>query len=384
MFDNLLITTPTNIRYLTGFVGVEERDAYLLLLPTKTFLFVSPLYKEEATKAQLNNSFLQKHFPKIKSLDICILSSNNKITKQLQTICEKEHIKTLAFESENLTVSEYEMFNKTITTLSPTQNRIENLRMKKFPKEIESINKAAKLTDECFTFIQTKIQKDITESELTWEIESFFRKNGAQLAFSPIVAFGKNSSQPHYNPTTTGPFDSAQGEQSGILQKQDVALFDFGAKIDGYCADMTRMIFVGKPKSEWIKSYDAVLKAQTAALDLLTQHFHLSINESGAKNKCIEVNGAEIDQASRKIIDNAGLPTYPHSLGHGVGLDIHESPRLTIHQDATLTADMVITIEPATYLTGKYGIRIEDLVLITTTGIEVLSKSSKNITILTC
>lgn len=368
--DSLLITTPTNIRYLTGFIGVESRDAYLLLLPTKAFLFVSQLYEEEAKNIQLNNSFLQKHYLRIKSLDICILSSNNKITNQLQTICKKEHIKTLAFESENLTVSEYEMFKKIIPTLSPTQNHIEILRMNKFPNEITSITKAAKLTDEGFTFIQHKVHKGVTESELAWEIESFIRNKNAQLAFSPIVAFGKNSSMPHY-------------QSSGVrLQSSDIILFDFGARVDGYCADMTRTIFVGKPKPEWIRAYSAVLKAQTAALDLLTQCFHLSINESGTENKGIEINGAEIDQASRIILENTGLPTYPHSLGHGVGLDIHEAPRLTIHHDTTLSPDMVITIEPATYIPNEFGIRIEDLIHITDSGIEVLSKSTKNITIL--
>ena len=136
------------------------------------------------------------------------------------------------------------------------------------------------------------------------------------------------------------------------------------------------MIFVGKPKPEWLEAYNTVLSAQQTALDKLS---HILIYE---KNDVI--SAAEIDQASRKILEDKGLPTYPHSLGHGVGLDIHEAPRLTIHQDVILSPDMVVTIEPATYLTGKYGIRIEDLVLITNTGIEVLSKSSKNIIILAC
>ena len=361
---NLLITTPTNIRYLTGFIGVESRDAYLLLLPTKTFLFVSPLYKEEATKVQLNNSFLQKHFPKIHSLEVISLSPDNRITKQLQTICEKEGIKNLQFESDNLSVSEFTSFTSALPflNLKPTQNIIEKLRMKKFPSEIASIKKAVKLTDECFTFIQKKIHKGVTESELAWEIETYFRQAGAQLAFAPIVAFGKNSSLPHYNPETS---------QRDPLGERRVILLDFGARVDGYCADMTRMIFVGKPKPEWLEAYNTVLSAQQTALDKLS---HILIYE---KNDVI--SAAEIDQASRKILEDKGLPTYPHSLGHGVGLDIHEAPRLTIHQDVILSPDMVVTIEPATYLTGKYGIRIEDLVLITNTGIEVLSKSSKTL-----
>lgn len=376
MNNSIFITNPTNIRYLIGFVGVERRDAYLLLLSTKAFLFVSSLYTQEAKKMQLNNSFLQKHFPKIQSLDVHILSSDNRITKQLATLCKKESIQNLQYESDDLTVSEYTSFKNALPslTLIPIQNVIETLRMKKFPHEIASIKKAATITDKCFTYIQTKIKKGVTESQIAWDIETFFRKAGAQLSFSPIVAFGPNSALPHY--ATVG--------QGSTLSGNEIILLDFGARVDGYCADMTRMIFVGKPKLEWIKAYDTVLKAQTTAIDLLSHHFHLSINESGVKNKGIEVNGAEIDQICRKILEDAGLPSYPHSVGHGVGLDIHEAPRLTIHQDSVLTTDMVVTVEPATYMAGDFGIRIEDLVYLTNSGISVLSKSTKGIVVLTC
>ncbi len=355
--DSLLITNPTNIRYLTGFVGVEQRDAYLMLLPTKAFLLVSPLYQEEAKIVQFNNSFLKKQFPKIKTLDINILTPDNRITKQLTNICANEKIQTLSFESENITVSEYEGFKSVVPTLSPTQNVIEKLRVGKFPNEITSIKKAAKLTDDCFTFIQTKIQKGVTETDLSWEIETFFRKNGAENAFSPIVAFGKNSSQPHY---------MTPASARGPLAEKSIVLLDFGARVNGYCADMTRMIFVGKPKPEWIKAYNTVLLSQQTAIDNLSS----------------SVSGAEIDRSCRKIIEDAGLPTYPHSLGHGVGLEIHEAPRLTIHNDVTLTKDMVITVEPATYIPNEFGIRIEDLVHIKDNEIAVLSTSTKEVIIL--
>lgn len=367
----IFITNPTNIRYLTGFVGVEQRDAYLLLLETKTYLFVSPLYQEEAKNIQFKNSFLQKHYPNIQTIEVIVLTPDKRITKQLQTICERDHVNNLQFESENLSVAEHISFKTALSPviLTPTQNIIETLRVKKFPSEIISIKKAAKLTDDCFTFIQTKIQKGVAESALAWEIETFFRKHGAQLAFSPIVAFGKNSSMPHYSNTSGGAKKNQAclpARQGSALKLNDIILLDFGAKVDSYCADMTRMIFVGKPKPEWIKAYKTVLFAQQIAIDKLSSF----------------VSGTEIDRASRKILEDAGFPTYPHSLGHGVGLDIHEAPRITIHQDSVLSPSMVVTIEPATYIPNQFGIRIEDLLLITNAGIEVLSKSSKDVIIL--
>lgn len=354
--SSLFITNPTNIRYLTGFVGVEQRDAYLLILSTKAYLFVSQLYQEETKHISLKNSFLARHFPNIQSLEICILTQNNRITKQLETIAQKESIQALSFESDNLSVFEYTAFKNALQTvpLTPTTGVIETLRIQKFPSEIASITNAAKLTDECFTFIQTKIKKGVTESALAWEIETYFRKAGAQLAFSPIVAFGENTSKPHH-------------QSSGVrLQSSDIILVDVGAKIDGYCADMTRMIFVGKPKDEWLNAYKAVLDAQTAALT------SISHNRSGKL----------ADQAARDVLEKTTFPIYPHSLGHGVGLDIHEAPRLTIYQDASLKPHMVVTVEPGTYTAGQFGIRIEDLVLITDSGIEVLSKSTKDVIML--
>jgi Xaa-Pro aminopeptidase len=355
----ILISNPTNIRYLTGFVGVESRDAYLLLLSDKAVLFVSPLYEIEAKKVQLEHSFLQKHFPTITKLELRILSANNRIAKQLFTVCTDEDVDALSYEADNLTVAEYSAFKNILSpiTLTQSKNGIEILRMKKFSNEIASITAAANLTDECFTFIQTKIKKGVTESALAWEIESFFRKSGAQLAFSPIVAFGPNSALPHYVPIGQG----------RTLSENEIILLDFGARVDGYCADMTRMLFVGKPKDEWLFAYRNVLLANERTIGMLANG---------------ERNGSALDRKSRDLITEAKLPEYPHSLGHGVGLDIHEAPRLTIHQDAKIMPRMMVTIEPGVYIENEFGIRIEDLVYVKETGIDVLSKSTKDVIIL--
>ncbi len=345
---NLLVSDPANIHYLTGFASVapQTREAYALVTPRKTYLFTNSLYTEQAKTLG---------FPVIE------ISRDNPLSRQLARIYKG---KTLDFEESNLTVSEYNTLKKNFT-LVPTRNRVEMLRMIKRPDEIANIRKAAQLTDQCFSHIIKHIKPGATEAGLAWEIESFIRKHGATLAFSPIVAFNKHSSQPHY-----------QGMGSGLgiskgLTPPALVLLDFGARVDGYCGDMTRMVFVGKPKDEWKRVYDTVLQAQRQAFEYLhAQGPALSSQRFGAK----------ADELARSVITRAGFSPYPHSLGHGVGLAIHEAPRLTIKKDELLKPGMVFSIEPAIYLEGRFGIRIEDLVLLTKDGPEILSKSPKDLT----
>lgn len=336
LFDNidaLLITNPTNIRYLTGFVGVDKRDAYILITAKQTFLFTNSLYREQAKKTKAE--FVE-------------ISRENPISKELAKVFTG---KKLGFEETDLTVAELRKLKETLTgvKLIPTQNRIEALRMIKRKDEIENIRLAANITDQCFSYITKRIRPGVTEARLAWEIESFFRKNGAEKAFSPVVAFGTHSSQPHY-----------LASQGGPLRNRDIVLLDFGAKVHGYCADMTRVVFVGKPKPEWIKTYNLVLTANKKAVDLL-------------KNG--ERDGGVLDK-------KANIPPYPHSLGHAVGLDIHEAPRLTHKKPEMLKPGMVVTVEPGVYIEGSYGVRLEDLVLLKENSIEVLSKSPKEAMIL--
>ncbi|KKU87822.1 MAG: Xaa-Pro aminopeptidase [Candidatus Gottesmanbacteria bacterium GW2011_GWA2_47_9] len=375
--DALLITNQTNIRYLTGFVGVDarEREAYLLLASNQCYLFTNSLYREQAKNAKCTMPNATLTFVEI--------SRENPIGKELKRVLQKTVFvqrqssskALLELEEADLTVAEYTKLKKELkgVKLIPTQNRIEELRMIKRTDEIENIRAAAKLTDACFTFILSKLTPGVEEGEIAWEIESFFRKRGATLAFSPIVAFGKNSSQPHYSPSNSRSFDFAQDKQSGILQKQDVALFDFGARVNGYCSDMTRVVFIGKPKDEWRRTYQTVLEAQQAALEYL---------QAQGRALSSQLSGGKADRIARAVIQKAGLPPYPHSLGHAVGLDIHEAPRLTVKKNQILKPNMVVTVEPGVYVEGQYGIRIEDLILLKKDSIEVLSKSPKELIIL--
>lgn len=365
----LLITTPTNIRYLTGFVGAspEEREVYVLLTPDQMYLFTNALYIEQAKKLS-------------KALRVIEISRENPLSKELALLCTKLHIKEIGFEDVNLTVAELTKLTQVMEgiTLKPMRSTIEKKREIKKPAEIEFIRKASKITDECFSYILPKLKPGVTEAEIAWEMQTFFRKNDAEDAFSPIVAFGKNSSQPHYSSLSNG----AKENQSLALKSGDIILLDFGAKVNGYCADMTRVVFLGKPKDEWMKAYNCVLDAQQSALQYLKDCYHVPLHDSknGIDNSMC--SGAQADRIARQVLAKEGFPPYPHSLGHALGLDIHESPRLSRTQDSLLKPNMVITIEPGVYIENSYGFRIEDTVLISHDTIEVLTQSPKEITVL--
>jgi Xaa-Pro aminopeptidase len=347
--NTLFITNPTNIRYLTGFAGASEteREAYALVIGNQTYLFTNGLYKEEV---QMNADKRGYTFVEI--------NRDTPISKALGTILTKEKQKEVGFEEENLTVAELDRLKKNLgdIKLTPTANVIEERRLIKSEEEIANLRLASSITDQCFAFFRKHIKPGITEVRLAGEIEGFIRYKGATLSFAPIVAFNEHSSLPHYVPKGHSP-----------LRRGSIVLLDFGARVNGYCADMTRTIFLGAPSDTYVRGYNAVLAANTKAIELLKKG---------------ERSGKALDAAARDCIAQADLPTYPHTLGHGVGLAIHEAPRLTIHDDQMLKDGMAVTIEPGVYIEGSYGVRIEDLVLLKADGVEILSKSDKSLTVL--
>lgn len=344
MITPILVTNPTNIRYLAGFVGVETRDAYLLHVGKRKYLFTNALLLESAKQLE----------PDITVVEV---SRENPFSKRLASLISKEKIKKVEFEETDLTVAEYNSLVKELAgvQLVPSGGKLEKLRMIKHIDEIEAIKHAALTTDQCFKYILGRIKPGVTEAELAWEIEGFLRARAGGIAFAPIVAFGTHSSQPHYN-----------GRDNSPLRKGSLILLDFGARAGGYCADMTRVVFLGPPAPEWEKAYQAVYEAQDAVLELLS---------SG------ERSGRALDNAAQEALAKRGFPPYPHSLGHALGLDIHEQPRLSIKADTHLSPGMVFTVEPGVYREGQYGIRIEDLVLLKKDGTERLSKSPRRLTI---
>jgi Xaa-Pro aminopeptidase len=231
-----------------------------------------------------------------------------------------------------------------------TSNLIKN------EKEIDSISRAAALGDRCFSYILGYIQPGMSEKQVAAEIEKFLFNNGAEaLAFETICVSGVNSNQPHGVPSDK------------LIEKGEFLTMDFGAVIDGFCGDMTRTIAIDSATTEMRNVYDIVLEAQLAAIDFIK-----------AGVRCIDA-----DKIARDIITKAGYgDCYPHGLGHGVGTEVHENPYMNARSEETLAANMVITIEPGIYIPEKFGVRIEDLAIVTDFGIINKVESQKDLIIL--
>ena len=341
--DAILLSNPLNITYLTNFRGVNpsETEGYLLLTKDHWYLLTFSLYKMEAEE-------LQKENPLITPLFI----TGKHLSDVIKPLLLKHGIRTLGIEYTHLSLAEYDQLKNafSMTRLIKKDNWIEQLRLYKDSAEIASLKEACQLTDDCFNFIEKQIQLGQKETDIAWEIEKYIKEHNGKLSFEPIVAFNEHSAMPHY----------IQSDHSQ-LTANSLVLLDFGASLNGYHADMTRVIFMGKPKTEWLKAYRTVKKAQEEASEYI--------------RSTQTPSGTAADAIAKKIITDAGFPIYSHGLGHGVGLAIHEAPRLAGHRDEILQPNMVFSVEPGIYLPGQFGIRIEDLVLKTKTGIEILSHS---------
>lgn len=237
---------------------------------------------------------------------------------------------------------EYKMFKQEFTSRNvnfiKTNDLIEKIRTIKTPKELQLIKKSIGITQEALSFAQEIVDERFSEKQLQIEIEKFLRIKGDNaIAFSPVVAFGKNSSLPHHEPTLTR------------LGTNKFFLIDLGAKYKGYCADLTRVFFLGKMPAYLKKLYDIVKRAQ----------------EAGIRKIRAGVKACEVDRTARNIINKKGLSKFfGHGLGHGVGLCVHERPYLNSLNEEILKENMVVTVEPALYLPGKFGVRLETMVVV--------------------
>ncbi len=261
------------------------------------------------------------------------------------------------FDAAHITVSALEMMRKTLPAkkrrsfLQASEGLVARLREIKDADEIDAMRAAAFLGCELFDAVLNNLVSGATESEIAMVLEQRSKRAGAEgMSFETIVAAGRRSALPHGRATLAK------------LPKNGPVTLDFGVVLNGYCSDMTRTVHLGKPKSEVRSVYDSVLEAQLAALASV---------RAGAET------GA-VDEAARSVLRRAGLDQYfIHSTGHGVGLEIHEGPRIAAKQTTRLAAGMVITVEPGVYLPGRFGVRIEDTVLVTKTGGEVLTTTTK-------
>jgi len=338
--DGLIITKPTNRYYLSGFTGT---NAYLLLTAERNFLLTDFRYIEQAKQQAPDFEVVEYQLP---------------LTKTLASLCSANGLTAIGLEKETVTLSVYDEFTAQLPGIRfmPIADPVEPLRRVKLPEELEKIRKAAEITDKAFLHILDFAQPGMTEKELAFELEFFMRRLGAERnAFDFIVASGERGALPH-------------GVASGkVLKKGEMVTLDIGCVYQGYHSDMTRTIFLGPPDSKQQEIYNLVLRAQEAVLQAI---------QPG-------MTGSQADAIAREIISQAGYGDYfGHGLGHAVGLEIHEGPRLAPHDSSILESGMVVTVEPGIYLPGWGGVRIEDLIIITPDGCEIISKSPKQITII--
>lgn len=332
--QGIIITNPINIRYLTN-IDAEG----IFLITRKENVFITDSRYIEHVNAILT---IEDGIVVLNIKDLTLEDYEN-----FFIFCEN-----VGFEESHLTYAKYKeyMHKFKINNFEETEGIIEKQRMIKEPEELENIKKACMITDDCFDYLKTFIKVGMSEKQVANEIEKFFMSNGAdELAFDTIVASGKNSSMPHAVPTDK------------LIEPGDPITIDMGCKVDGYCSDMTRTIFAGFVPQAIKPIYDFVLKTQIQVIENLKE-------------------GSNVRSVSKMVDNNIKLNGFEvmHSLGHGVGLEIHEYPYFSNKTDFLLKENMVITDEPGVYIQNKFGVRIEDTLLINKFGSTSLTKSDKN------
>lgn len=330
--DSILLVHPANISYLTGF---PTQDSYLLINKERNLLITDSRYLTEYR----NN---------LKNSDIEIFESNKNLPQTLKQINKKVRINNLAFEQEHLSFSLYQRLKSVIEKkLIPTNELVESLRITKDPDEIKLIKKALSITLDTYRHIKRILKPGIKELELAAEIERYIRIKGAtNTSFDIIVASGSNSALPHAQKT---------GRK---IRNNEPILIDMGVEYKGYKSDLTRVLFLGKMNTLFKEVYTVVQTAQKKAKDAIRPGVSIEY----------------IDKVARQHITKSGFGKYfNHSLGHGIGLETHELPKIAQKNKKKLKPGMVFTLEPGIYLDNKFGVRIEDVVLVTKTGKEILS-----------
>ncbi|WP_163653351.1 Xaa-Pro peptidase family protein [Listeria sp. PSOL-1] len=340
------ITNPENIAYFAGFHSdPHERVLGLAVFSNETpFLFTPGLEVEEAKRSGFNHA-IYGYSDTENPFEI--------ITQQIQN--RAKSITKIAIEKSHMNVGYYEQLAKSFPNANfiDIENKIQMTRLVKTKDEIKILKEAALLADEAIQIGINEIAAGKTEAEIVAKIDYEMRKKGVSgMSFETMVLTGKNGASPHGTPGDTQ------------IQKGDFVLFDLGVVHKGYCSDTTRTIAFGEISTQQKEIYDTVLKAQLAAIEKV---------KAGAKAK-------EIDLAARKIIRDSGYGDYfPHRLGHGLGMGVHEFPSITETNEMLLTENMVFTIEPGIYVPGVAGVRIEDDIVVTENGYEILTEFPKEL-----
>jgi Xaa-Pro aminopeptidase/Xaa-Pro dipeptidase len=336
--DAVLLVGDANRNYLSGFTGNESFSVITL---DKTFFVTDSRFTEQAKNQVMDYEILE-------------YSKSGTFADFLSDLVKKNNIKKLGFEENIISFSTYSIYKaKVCCELIPMEGIVEELRIIKDESELKLIKSAAKIADETFDYMIKFIKPGMTEREIGLELEFHMKKLGAtELSFPSIVASGIRSSLPHGEATNK------------IVNRGEFLTLDYGCVYEGYCSDMTRTVIIGEPTSKMYEIYNVVLEAQERALKAFKPG----------------IPAIEVDKVARDYIKEKGYGDYfGHSLGHGVGREIHEAPIVGYKNNKQLTKGMVVTDEPGIYIPNLGGVRIEDLLVITDNGIEVLSKSPKKI-----
>lgn len=340
--DAFFVSNFYNILYLTGFktLTTDEREAFVLITKKNAYLFTDARY------ILTNPGVILK-----------LIEPGKGLFFHIGAIIKEEQIQSIGIESEDLRVHEYEKLKVLFPSVKiiSLERIVIKIRAVKEGNELIAIQKACKITGQCLKEIIPTISEGNTEREIAFRIEQWIKEHGYDLAFDPIVAIGENSAIPHYN----------TNEGNGIVKNNSVILLDFGVKYNDYMSDITRMVFL-QPTKEIIDMYTKLLEVQEKTIGII------------GKEKDPKV----INTICRTSLEEKQLPDFPHSLGHGVGLEIHEYPKLSQMSDDALTDNQVVTVEPGVYFPSKWGMRVEDTIVVENGKAKILTKFSKNPVIL--
>ena len=338
--DGVMITERVNYMYMSGFTGTS---AILFIDENRAALLTDFRYVEQAAS---------------QAPDYEIIQYRGGQYDELNRLIEEDGIRSLSFEDSRVTYAEYSEYHEKLKAAEflPLGRVLEELRIVKDESEIDVIRRAVKIADNVFSHILEYIKPGVSEIELAAEMEHEMRREGAiGPSFDTIIASGLRASMPH----------GVASEKK--IEAGDIITLDFGALYKGYCSDMTRTVFLGKPDPELARIYKIVLEANRLGLDTV---------RSG-------MTGREVDAVVRKFISDAGFgDNFGHGLGHGVGLEIHEDPTLSMRGDLVLKEGMIVTVEPGIYVTGLGGVRIEDMVAIGADNVSILTASTKEVIVL--
>lgn len=336
--DAILISNGNNMRYISGFAGATG------------YLYISTVRHTVVTDFRYTIQAEQE----ADGYEIITIGIGG-YEEALNDLIRSDSVKRLGFEAEDMLYANYQRLQEklVVNELFPVGDEITKLRRIKTAKELEYMKRAEEIGDQVFTELLDFIKPGMTELEIAAKIEFLLKMKGADgVSFPSIVASGVNSSMPHAVP-------SRKRIESG-----DFLTMDFGCVYEGYCSDMTRTIVIGKAEEKQKNIYYTVLEAQLKALEFLKAGYR----------------GKEVDWIARDIIYKAGYEgCFGHGLGHSVGLDIHENPRLNMSEESTILAGMTETVEPGIYIKGYGGVRIEDLVVVTEDGCENFTHSTKEL-----